>query len=84
MRHLRVDNEAENSKRRFACGIGPALPDGDTYVFGGEVGLHHTVDCPGCIPQAPPLGTPISELSGRPGHKGYDRFVQIAKSWGYD
>jgi hypothetical protein len=30
------------------------------------------------------LGTPLSELSGRPGHPGYDRFVAIAKSWGYD
>lgn len=30
------------------------------------------------------IGTPISELSGRPGHDGYDKFVQIAKSWGYD
>lgn len=30
------------------------------------------------------VGTPISELSGRPGHPGYDRFSQIASSWGYD
>ena len=30
------------------------------------------------------LGTPISQLSGRPGHPGYDRFVEIARSWGYD
>ncbi|MCJ9696218.1 hypothetical protein MOV76_32115 [Rhizobium sp. PRIMUS64] len=37
-----------------------------------------------------PLGTPISELSGRPVPEGhpdrpkYDEFVRIAKSWGYD
>jgi hypothetical protein len=31
-----------------------------------------------------PIGTPISQLSGRPGHDGYDKFVQIAKSWGHD
>lgn len=37
-----------------------------------------------------PLGTPISELSGRPvgllhpDRPKYDRFVAIAKSWGYD
>ncbi len=31
-----------------------------------------------------PIGTPISELSGRPGHAGYDKFVSIAKSWGCD
>lgn len=31
-----------------------------------------------------PLGTPISELSGRPGHPGYAEFCRIAKSWGHD
>lgn len=30
------------------------------------------------------LGTPISELSGRPGEPGYERFRDIAASWGYD
>lgn len=30
------------------------------------------------------IGTPISQLSGRPGHPGFDRFCGIAKSWGYD
>lgn len=29
------------------------------------------------------LGTPLSELSGRPGHRGYERFTAIAASWGY-
>jgi hypothetical protein len=29
------------------------------------------------------LGTPISQLSGRPGHRGFDRFCAIATSWGY-
>ena len=29
------------------------------------------------------IGTPISQLSGRPGHPGYDRFKTIAASWGY-
>lgn len=29
------------------------------------------------------LGTPISELSGRPGHPGFSKFTQIAESWGY-
>lgn len=28
-------------------------------------------------------GTPISKLSGRPGHPGYGEFVRIANSWGY-
>ena len=31
-----------------------------------------------------PLGTPLSELSGQPGNAGYERFKQIAKSYGYD
>jgi len=31
-----------------------------------------------------PLGTPISELSGRPGEPGYAEFVRIAKTYGYD
>jgi hypothetical protein len=31
-----------------------------------------------------PLGTPLSELSGRPGEPGYDEFKRIAKSWGHD
>lgn len=30
------------------------------------------------------LGTPLSQLSGRPGHPGYDEFKRIAASWGYD
>jgi len=29
------------------------------------------------------VGTPLSELSGRPGHPGFDRFCAIAASWGY-
>lgn len=31
-----------------------------------------------------PLGTPISQLSGRPGHPGYKEFCRIARSWGYE
>lgn len=84
MFHIRVDDEIENSKRRFACGIGPQLPDGDKWVGDSEVGLHHMVDCPGCADHRGHLGTPLSELSGRPGHRGYARFVEIAASWGHE
>lgn len=28
-------------------------------------------------------GTPISQLSGRPGHPGFRDFCRIAESWGY-
>lgn len=30
------------------------------------------------------IGTPLSQLSGRPGHQGYDEFKRIASSYGYD
>lgn len=30
------------------------------------------------------IGTPLSQLSGRPGHAGYDRFCAIAESYGCD
>jgi hypothetical protein len=30
------------------------------------------------------LGTPIRQLSGRPGHPGFEQFKAIAASWGYD
>lgn len=28
-------------------------------------------------------GTPLSQLSGRPGFPGYDHFAGVATSWGY-
>ena len=83
MIHIRIDDEPDNSKRRFECGIGPQLPPGDRWVFVGE--HPHLVDCPGCLHGQPPMkiGTPARELSGRPGHNGYEKFCQIAQSWGY-
>ena len=48
MTHLRIDDQVENSRRKFACGLGPDLPEGDQWVFKGEYSLHHMVDCPGC------------------------------------
>lgn len=84
MIHIRVDDEPTNDKRLFACGIGPELPPGDVYYFEGEW-RSERADCPGCNPAGPrPLGTPISQLSGRPGHPGYEEFCRIAKSWGHD
>jgi len=84
MIHIRIDDEELNSKRKFACGLGPDLPEGDIYFFEAEFGAA-SADCPSCNPAGPrKLGTPISKLSGRPGHPGYAEFVRIAKSWGYD
>lgn len=88
MIHIRIDEQPLNSKREFACGIGPVLPPGDIYFFVGEerrVGFRSEEVCPGCFPNGKPqIGTPISQLSDRPGHDGYDEFCRIARSWGYD
>ena len=84
MIHIRVDNEELNINRKFACGIGPELPEGDVWVetvmkAAAFLGSHPDVEhCPGCLGEKrPKLGTPISELSGR-------KFCEIARSWGYD
>lgn len=88
MIHIRVDDEPTNDKRRFACGIGPALPPGDLYFHESEVMLNqwrlNKVDCPICNPDGvQPIGTPLSELSGPPGSFAHQRFASIAESWGY-
>lgn len=84
MIHLRIDNHELNIHRKFACGIGPELPEGDMYFFAAERVHHHKVDCPKCAEFADPIGTPISQLSGQPGSPGFARFCEIGKSWGYD
>lgn len=83
MIHIRVDDEELNSRRRFACGLGPELPPGDVYFHASE-SQSERADCPGCNPGGPrQIGTPLSELSGRPGTEGYREFKRIADSWGY-
>ena len=94
MLHIRIDDEPLNSKARFACGLGWPLPDGDKYFSEAEPLSRSAADlmtrpevevCPGCFPNGrPQLGTPISQLSGRPGDPGYEEFCRIARSWGYD
>ncbi len=83
MIHIRTDYNEGNSNREFACGI-KELPDGDTYYFAGESAAYRRADCPKCNPHPEMLGTPISQLSGRPGHDGYENFKDIAASWGYE
>lgn len=84
MIHIRIDGEELNSKRKFACGLGPDLPSGDAYYFESESAADRA-DCPGCNPGGPrKLGTPLSQLSGRPGEPGYAEFCRIARSWGYE
>lgn len=43
-------------------------------------------DVPISFARAPgePLGTPASQLSGRPGEPGWEEWKRIARSWGYD
>jgi len=81
--HIRVDDWLPNSERQFACGIGPELPEGDTWFHISEMWNSQKADCVGCAPHKPQFGTPISQLSGRPGEPGYDRFVEVGNSWGY-
>jgi hypothetical protein len=93
MIHIRIDDEEMNASARFACGLGWPLPTGDMYFFAAEghrLGAYFCLHpeqepCPGCFPEGrPSFGTPISQLSGRPGSPGYEKFKQIAASWGYD
>jgi hypothetical protein len=88
MIHIRIDDSDDNAKRRFLCGLGPALPPGDVYLFDSEArkaAFHKDEVCPGCYLQGrPQFGAPLSELSGRPGEPGWEKFKAIARSWGYD
>lgn len=58
----------------------------DLAIGEWEVDRGHDDDVPiGPSPRDPDgkIGTPISELSGQPGHPGYAEFCRIARSWGY-
>lgn len=87
MIHARIDDDELNANARFACGLSGKLPDGDVYYRQGEAGkagFRGGDVCPGCYPGGKPkIGTPLSELSGRPGHAGYGEFKRISDSWGY-
>lgn len=84
MIHIRID-DGPNDQQEMACGLKGKLPKGDQYYFCGESIADYKADCQGCNPGGPrKWGTPISQLSGRPGQPGYDEFVRIAKSWGHD
>jgi len=87
--HLRVgawidETTGEHSNGRIACGL-EALPEGDKFVFEADSYAYHVADCQQCNPGGPRLyGTPISQLSGRPGHRGFEAFRDIAASWGHE
>jgi hypothetical protein len=85
--HIRVDawcdeDTGEHSMGRIACGL-DQLPAGDKMVFEADSYAYHVADCQQCNPGGPrQYGTPISQLSGRPGRPGFDEFCRISESWG--
>jgi hypothetical protein len=85
MIHVREQDPAKpEGETRIRCGL-TAMPPGDTMFFEGESGAWLTANCEGCNPGGPKtLGTPISQLSGRPGHAGFEAFRDIAATWGYE
>lgn len=89
MIHMRTDHSDLNSERRFRCGIGPKLPDGDKWVGQYEYGLHGMVDCPVCRGEPVPVGIPASRLNGNAAKRhedpeAWDNWVRLSQSWGYD
>lgn len=83
MIHIRRDDYEDNRKNPTICGL-MALPEGDTFFWIAE-SASRRADCQICNPGGPQqLGTPLSQLSGRPGQPGYEAFKRIAASWGYD
>lgn len=89
--HLLDEWDDSIRTRRMACGIVGKLPLGDQYVedeirAAAHLGAHpEKYHCHSCFgDERPTLGTPISQLSGRPGHDGFDEFCRIARSWGHD
>jgi hypothetical protein len=63
----------------------------DMCIAAAEGRDHYDDDCGGpCISlsadrdKSKPLGTPISQLSTRPGEPGYAEWLRISRSWGYD
>lgn len=50
MLHIRIDYSELNSQRKFACGLGPGLPEGDKWVYEAEWSADRA-DCPGCNPR---------------------------------
>lgn len=59
------------------CNLGVGEDDVDREPMDGDVGIAP-------IERPEPIGTPLSQISGRPGHPGFEQFRAIAKSWGYD
>lgn len=87
--HIRVDAwvdeyTGEYDNGRIVCGL-DVLSEGDKYVYEADSYAYHVADCQQCNPGGPkPYGTPISQLSGRPGHTGFEAFRKLAATWGHE
>lgn len=72
----------------YECGINPGwyCDACDLGIGEHEIEREHFDDDVMPPPRDPsaPIGTPISELSGRPGEPGYAEFCRIAKTWGHE
>jgi len=86
--HIRVDHSNLNSERKFACGTGPALPEGDKWVYESE-SMADRADCPGCNPAGPvPLGVSARELDGNAAARhnkpeAWERWVAFCEANGH-
>lgn len=73
------DYEYCREERTYYCNHCGAEPPDDWYFADDDVPITFST---GRKPEE--LGTPLSELSTKPGTKGYANFVKIARSWGHD
>lgn len=72
MIHIRTDQSEFNSQRKFACGIGPGLPEGDKWFYEGEYSAS-LADCPKCNPRGPEgIGWPAASMNGNAANRHAD------------
>lgn len=88
MIHIRIDQQPLKAHRKFACGIGPELPEGDKWFYEGEGGAD-SADCPKCNPgPKPTYGIPASMMSGNAAQRhedpaAWDRWVSFCERSGH-
>lgn len=88
MIHIRVDHNELNSQRKFGCGLGPELPEGDKWFYASERGADRA-DCLGCNPRGPVgLGVPASSMNGNAAQShadpdGWARWVAFCERNGH-
>lgn len=61
------------------CDIGVAEHEaGEREPMEGDAQISFTSE------PAAQIGAPVSQISGRPGNPGFEKFKRIARTWGYD